>query len=246
MREMAFILRNIEPRSMVIIDELGRGTSTVDGLAIAIAIAEALVDTHALVWFVTHFHDLARIMSQRNGVVNLHLAVDFSESASKMAMLYRISDGYAQDKHYGLALARLLPFPPRMLDVAEEVSHALSSKIEDQVRHTRTIAVTKRRQLLLALKEQLLQARDGALRGEELRRWLKQLQDEFTLQMVTIDAEVARVADEEGDGMLEVPMDVDGRRGSSEQTPMVVDDDYGADEGDVDEFTNITSPLPPA
>jgi len=83
MREMAFILRNIEPRSMVIVDELGRGTSTVDGLSIAIAIAEALVESHALVWFATHFHDLARIMAERNGVVNLHLSVEMSTPSSK-------------------------------------------------------------------------------------------------------------------------------------------------------------------
>jgi DNA mismatch repair protein MSH4 len=76
MREIAFILRNLEMRSMAIVDELGRGTSTRDGLAIAIAIAEALVDSRALVWFATHFKDLATILSERNGVICLHLAVE--------------------------------------------------------------------------------------------------------------------------------------------------------------------------
>ena len=78
MREIAFILRNLERRSMAIVDELGRGTSTRDGLAIAIAIAEALVDSRALVWFATHFKDLATILSERNGVICLHLAVEVS------------------------------------------------------------------------------------------------------------------------------------------------------------------------
>lgn len=58
MREMAFILRGINGRSMAIIDELGRGTSTRDGLAIALAISEALLQSNSLVWFVTHFHQL--------------------------------------------------------------------------------------------------------------------------------------------------------------------------------------------
>lgn len=101
MRETAFILRNIDRHSMyamilekaverlirlnldssrVIIDELGRGTSTRDGLAIALSIAEALVESRALVWFATHFTDLAKIMSERNGVINLHLAVEVSQS----------------------------------------------------------------------------------------------------------------------------------------------------------------------
>ena len=61
MRETAFILRNIDDRSLVIIDELGRGTSTRDGLCIAIAVAEALVDSGAIIWFVTHFRDLAKV-----------------------------------------------------------------------------------------------------------------------------------------------------------------------------------------
>ncbi|KAL1956145.1 hypothetical protein VTO42DRAFT_7580 [Malbranchea cinnamomea] len=251
MREMAFILRNIDPRSMVIIDELGRGTSTVDGLAIAVAIAEALVDSHALVWFVTHFHDLARILSQRNGVVNLHLAVELdpatASTAPRMAMLYKIADGYVEDRHYGLAIAKLLPFPPRMLEVAEQVSQTLSSKIHDQIRHTKTIAVTRRRQLLLSLKEKLLQAKEGRLRGEKLRAWLKQLQDEFTLEMAAIDGDVARVVRENNpDGEDEVNMEpVEGRaseqaeRGvSSELPPMPVDD--------IDDLTNVTSPSAPA
>lgn len=80
MRETAFILRNIDRRSMAIIDELGRGTSTRDGLAIALAIAEALVESRALVWFATHFRDLATIMAERNGVISLHLAVEVHRS----------------------------------------------------------------------------------------------------------------------------------------------------------------------
>lgn len=58
MREMAFILRNINGKSLAIIDELGRGTSTRDGLAIALAISEALIQSDSLVWFATHFHQL--------------------------------------------------------------------------------------------------------------------------------------------------------------------------------------------
>ena len=60
MREMAFILRTIDQNSLAIIDELGRGTSTRDGLAIALAIAEALVNSKAMVWFVTHFKELGK------------------------------------------------------------------------------------------------------------------------------------------------------------------------------------------
>jgi DNA mismatch repair protein MSH4 len=197
MRQMAFILRNVEPRSMVIVDELGRGTSTADALSIAIAIAEALVDSHALVWFVTHFHDLARIMSERNGVVNLHLAVEMPEPTSKMTMLYKIADGIVQDKHYGIALARLVCLPPTVLDVAQKVSEKLSANIKNRNKRSEALAIVKRRKLILGLREQLLQARDGKMEGEALRKWLKQVQDEFTLRMVAIDADMT-FAEERG------------------------------------------------
>ena len=201
MREMAFILRNIDERSMVIIDELGRGTSTRDGLAIAIAIAEALVESRALVWFATHFRDLAKILAERNGVVNLHLSVDMSD-ANKMTMLYKISSGYVQEEHYGLALAKVVDLPPNVIRVAEQVSETLASNIEKRKKHSKTIALARRRKLVLGLREQLVQAKDGNMQGVVLGRWLKKLQDEFVIRMAAIDAEVA--ATEEDTGVSEM------------------------------------------
>lgn len=60
MRDVAFILRNIDAKSLTIIDELGRGTSTRDGLAIALAISEALIESNSFVWFATHFNQLCK------------------------------------------------------------------------------------------------------------------------------------------------------------------------------------------
>jgi DNA mismatch repair protein MSH4 len=76
MRETAFILRNVSRGSMVIVDELGRGTSPRDGMAIALAVCEALVESRALVWFATHFRELTQILAERSGVVNLHMRVE--------------------------------------------------------------------------------------------------------------------------------------------------------------------------
>jgi len=76
MREAAHILDNAEAGSLVIIDELGRGTSPRDGMAIALAICESLVETRAYVWFATHFKELAEILSERAGVMNLHMKVE--------------------------------------------------------------------------------------------------------------------------------------------------------------------------
>lgn len=200
MRETAFILRNVDERSMVIIDELGRGTSTRDGISIAIAIAEALVDSRALVWFVTHFRDLAIILGERNGVVNLHLAVELDTQKDRMTMLYRIANGCVQERHYGLALARVMDLPPDVLQVAEKVSKTLVMNAERRKRSSKAIAVARRRKLVLNLKEQLTHARDGNMKGKVLSTWLKNLQDEFVARMAAVNKEIeAAEADQNGE-----------------------------------------------
>jgi DNA mismatch repair protein MSH4 len=199
MREIAFILRNVERRSLVIVDELGRGTSTADGLAVATAIAEALLESRAYIWFVTHFRDLPRILQERRGVVNLHLAVDIAPDSSKMKMLYKISDGYEQEKFYGIVLAKVVDLPGDVIAVATEVSNALHERNEARRSTKAFLAVARRRKLILSLREQLIQAKNGLLEGEELRHWLNRLQNELIVRMAAIDAEAAQVATEAKD-----------------------------------------------
>lgn len=210
MRETAFILRNIDRRSMAIIDELGRGTSTRDGLAIALAIAEALVESRALVWFATHFRDLATIMAERNGVINLHLAVDTgtvaSEDPNSMTMLYKIAEGAVQEQHYGLKLARVLPLPPKVLETAEEVAAKLESHVAKRKKTSALVIKERKRKLILHLKEHLTQAKNGVMEGEVLANWLRELQKEFVVRMTAIDAEAAEVAEvmeEDGETVVE-------------------------------------------
>ncbi len=199
MRETGFILRNIDRRSMVIIDELGRGTSTRDGLCIAVAVAEALVESRALVWFATHFRDLAKILSERNGVVNLHLVVDMELASNKMTMLYKIASGSVQEDHYGLALAKVVALPPEVIRVAEEVSNKLAANVEKQKRSSKAIALAKRRRLILGLREQLVHAKQGKMEGKVLATWMKNLQDEFVRRMAAIENDVAAAEAEEVD-----------------------------------------------
>lgn len=208
MRETAFILRNIDRQSMVIIDELGRGTSTRDGLAIALAIAEALVESRALVWFATHFRDLANIMSERSGVANLHLAVDSNE-ADKMEMLYRISSGTVQEEHYGLKLAKVVPLPADVVEHAEHVAGILEQQMKEKKGHSIAIVQARRRKLMLNLKEHLIQAKNGAMNDDNLAQWLRDLQKEFVIRMTALDDEAQKIElgieeddedpDEEGD-----------------------------------------------
>lgn len=205
MRETAFILRNVDKRSMVIIDELGRGTSTRDGLCIAIAIAEALVESKAFVWFATHFRDLAKILAERNGVVNLHLSVEMGQ-ADRMTMLYKVANGAVQEEHYGITLAKVVGLPAEVISVAEEVSKKLNANIEKRKKNSKTILLARRRKLILGLREQLLQAREGKMQGKVLAIWMKQLQDEFVNRMAALEADVAAAnAESDDDGEVEVP-----------------------------------------
>ncbi|BCR84481.1 MutS family protein MSH4 [Aspergillus chevalieri] len=226
MREMAFILHNIERRSMVIVDELGRGTSTTDGLAIAIAIAEALVESKSLVWFVTHFRDLAVVMAERSGVVNLHLAAEISSDASKMTMLYKIAEGPVTNQFYGLTLAKLVDLPPDVLDVAQDVSEKLHEIAARRHGNSGAVTIARKRNLILSLREQLYQARNGALEGEALRKWLKKLQDDFLLRMASIDDELDDASSEteqEDDIIEEDDQYDDSQEGNQTETELTDD-----------------------
>ena len=197
MRETAFILRNVDKRSLVIIDELGRGTSTRDGLCIAIAIAEALVQSMAFVWFATHFREISKILAERAGVLSLHLSVDMGE-VNKMKMLYKVADGEVKEEHYGIALAKVINLPPEVISRAEYVSKKINANMEKRKKISKSILLARKRNLILHIRERLLQAKEGNSQGEELRQWMKNLQDAFVKALAHID-EAIKVADEESD-----------------------------------------------
>ncbi|TEY82963.1 hypothetical protein BOTCAL_0026g00260 [Botryotinia calthae] len=186
MRETAFILRNIDEKSLAIIDELGRGTSTRDGLAIALSIAEALSESRALIWFATHFKELAQIMSERPGVKVYHLSVDMRDPTT-MTMLYKLDQGCVKEQHYGLALACVVDLPPKVLTVAEEVSKTLIAQAAARKKSSRTSAIDKRRKLLNALKEHLKQLLESPMKNHELLKWIGKLRREFIICMEDIE-----------------------------------------------------------
>ncbi len=119
MRETARLLQGLTERSLLLLDEVGRGTSTFDGLAIAWAVAEYLHDsTGAKVLFATHFHELTELAPQRPRVKNLSMAV--REWGSEVIFLRRVVDG-AASRSYGIEVARLAGLPPALLARAREI-----------------------------------------------------------------------------------------------------------------------------
>ncbi|CRJ87808.1 hypothetical protein BN1723_001466 [Verticillium longisporum] len=192
MREMAFILRNVEKNSMVIIDELGRGTSTRDGLSIALAMAEALMRSRASVWFVTHYDKLAEVLGNRFGVINLHLATRTSmtpHETPKMTMLYTLSSGRVLDEHYGITLAKAMGFPDDFLEEAERVSRSLKQQREAKKQSPEAHRRISRQNLILNLHEQLKQAYASQLDEEALALHLEKLQEEFIARIEAIEGD---------------------------------------------------------
>ena len=189
MREMAFILRNIEGNSMAIIDELGRSTSTSDGLAIALAMSEALVQSKASVWFATHFVELAHILADRPGVLNLQLAWKNTKTESglpHLIMLFKATAGILDEGgHYGINLARAIGFPPPFTARAEEVADQLKAIRESKTQNS-AWKMAMRRKLVLNLHGALKQARDSG-KDEALLDYLKDLKESFISQMAKLE-----------------------------------------------------------
>jgi DNA mismatch repair protein MutS len=125
MNETANIINNATDRSLVILDEIGRGTSTFDGLSIAWSVAEFLYDKiKARSLFATHYHELTKLAEDRKGVCNLNVAV--REWNEQIIFLRKIIAGGA-DKSYGIQVARLAGLPKEILDRAKEVLAHLES-----------------------------------------------------------------------------------------------------------------------
>jgi DNA mismatch repair protein MutS len=121
MRETAAILREATPRSLVLLDEIGRGTSTFDGLSIAWAVAEYLHDAPGLrsrVLFATHYHELADLAETKRGVRNYHFSV--AERAGEVVFTRRMEPG-AASRSYGIEVARHAGLPPEVVRRAREV-----------------------------------------------------------------------------------------------------------------------------
>jgi DNA mismatch repair protein MSH4 len=138
-------------------------------------------------------------MSERPGVVNLHLAVDMSED-NAMTMLYRVGEGFVKEEHYGLALARVVDLPPQILEVAEKVSKALDAQAAAKKKSSKAFALARRRKLVLGLKETLKQAESGPMEGKPLLSWLRRLQDEFVRRMDQIENDVESSDSDAGTG----------------------------------------------
>lgn len=122
MTETANILHNASERSLVLLDEIGRGTSTFDGLSLAWACADHLTDVGAFTLFATHYFEITQLADERRGICNLHL--DATEHNDSIVFLHQVQEGPAS-KSYGLQVAKLAGISESVLQTARQQLAAL-------------------------------------------------------------------------------------------------------------------------
>lgn len=165
MTEAANILHNMTPRSLIIMDEIGRGTSTYDGLAIAWSIIEYLTDSkikNGKTLFATHYHELT-VLSEERGIKNVQVLV--REWQDEIVFLHKVEEG-ASSKSYGIQVARLAGIPKSAIDRAKE--------------------------LLLELEETSVENKKKMLKPDRLKHPLIDEEGQLSLFEITMDLDPLR------------------------------------------------------
>ncbi len=177
MNETASIINNLSERSLVILDEIGRGTSTYDGISIAWSIVEYLhnSNTKPKTLFATHYHELNELEHQLPRVKNYHIT--HKETGNKVIFLRKLATGGSRHS-FGIQVARMAGMPVKLLDRANEILALLEEK-HGGVADTNTIQKVKK---IKATPNYQLNIFDGVT--EDIRR-IQQLLDETDINTLT-------------------------------------------------------------
>ncbi|KAF8168490.1 muts domain V-domain-containing protein [Crassisporium funariophilum] len=184
MASSAMILGLASPNTLVLVDELGRGTSPREGVGISHAIAEGLIALKSFVFFATHFTELTKTLSRQPTVVNLHLSVHRSRASTSnlgLTFQYKIVDGVSEDdSHYGVELARLADLPADVLVEGKRVAEHLAALQSRHEESSESSKIAIRRKALLRLRTQLIQAYEhSALPDQDLLDYIGRFQTDI-------------------------------------------------------------------
>jgi len=163
MTEAANILNNATAQSLVLMDEIGRGTSTFDGLSLAWSVAHHMADSvNAFTLFATHYFELTALAEELDGCANLHL--DATEHGDELVFMHRVKEGPA-NQSYGLQVARLAGVPPKVIRRARKYLGELEQQSTQHARPS-----SPQRELVFATAEP-----GDAEKDDELRDALDEL-----------------------------------------------------------------------
>ncbi|XP_046376598.2 mutS protein homolog 4-like isoform X1 [Haliotis rufescens] len=189
MKEINYICQNACNDSLIIIDELGRGTSAEEGVGICHAICEYLLKFKAYTFFVTHFMELTNMDSLYPNVENYFFEVQrvFSTEGNceKINYTHVLSKGKTQEKHYGLQLAEVSTMPRAVTEEAK----TLAKHLEEQRKKNRTRDSESRKQRMnFKLATKLVQvAKNSRLDDESLRLYLSNLRSQYTREFTDME-----------------------------------------------------------
>src|SRR5699024_3916703 len=130
MLEANHAIQRATDRSLILLDEIGRGTSTYDGMALAQAIVEYIHNNiHAKTLFSTHYHELTTLEDTLSHLKNIHVKAE--EHDGKVVFLHQIKDG-AADESYGIQVAQLADLPETLIERANTILHQLEGETQVQ------------------------------------------------------------------------------------------------------------------
>ena len=177
MTETANILHNATERSLILMDEIGRGTSTFDGLSIAWATALALANqVKALTFFATHYFELTALPGQHPAMANVHL--DATEHEDHVVFLHQIQEGPA-NRSFGLQVAKLAGVPSNVLGAAKDKLHELESGRSSGPPPLQTELFVPPRNAPSPVLETLQSLEPDELSAREALDWLYQLKQKL-------------------------------------------------------------------
>ncbi|XP_066046760.1 mutS protein homolog 4 isoform X3 [Chamaea fasciata] len=181
MKEITYIIQNANDKSLIIIDELGRGTSAEEGIGICYAACEYLLNLKAFILFATHFLELCHIDALYPNVENYHFEVQHVRSSvgnkEKIAYTYTLSKGYTEEKNYGLKAAEMSSLPSSIILDAKEIKNHIAKQISHRQKSTPEM-MKQRAAYQLAMR--LVQtARNSRLDPDSLRVYLKALKKKY-------------------------------------------------------------------
>ncbi|KAF8941708.1 MutS protein msh4 [Haplosporangium gracile] len=226
MKETAYIVENATEQSLVVIDELGRGTSTHDGLGIAFAVCEELIHNRSLVFFATHFQELTTTLTAYHNVVNLHLETEMTRDEGQkpeISYKYRLAQGSAKEEHYGLSLAKTLSLPLDISTRAETLSLRLTDLQESARRHSESNRIVSRRRALAQAAHDcvLIQKAAKGMTGEELTVALNDVQQTAVMHLLAIHRE-GQDNDEDKDKDKHMGKNMDKNKSAKEDSRVVM------------------------
>ncbi|KAM6262320.1 mutS protein homolog 4 isoform 6-T6 [Porphyrio hochstetteri] len=181
MKEITYIIQNANDKSLIIIDELGRGTSAEEGIGICYAACEYLLNLKAFTLFATHFLELCHIDALYPNVENCNFEVQHVRSTAgnkeKIAYTYTLSKGYTEEKNYGLKAAEVSSLPSSIILDAKEITDHIAKQI---LHRQKTTPEMMKQRAVYHLAMRLVQtARNSRLDPDSLRIYLKGLKKKY-------------------------------------------------------------------